>query len=111
MKSPFTNLEIINELIKLRKMGYRQDEMAKYFDTTKKNITDTLRLYFNTDQKGVPRNRCGLYGKYTDDNSNSEFVTMGVGYSKQIEEKVNPGKNYKEYLKEQGIKVKTLRYS
>ena len=94
MKAPFDDLQNVNELLRRRKNLHTIVELARYFNTDKSNVIHTLK-YFDA--------------YWNNKSEKNRKKTKSVETKTYDKDKINPGKNYNEYLKEQGIKPK-MRY-
>ena len=105
MQKPFDDLQAVTELIKLYKDGVTQRDLVYYFRTTKENVQNTLRVYFDDLPIGRKRNVSRPGGYWGDKVVVPEQVEAPKSkYAYLIEEPINKGHDYAELLKKQGYK-------
>lgn len=98
-QAPFDKLENVTKLIKLYKENVSYPEMMFYFGTTENVIRNTLRYH------NVPSREKNLRMKARAELEVLKEKPVVGKYDHLIFEPINAGKEYKQILKDKGIKI------
>ena len=111
MQKPFDELPAVTELIRLYKEGVTQNDLMYYFQTTKENIQNTLRVYIGEERiyrKKMASRPSGFYTPTVEVVVELQVVKPLSKYDHLLEEPVNKGHDYEYLLKQQGYKKPKL---
>lgn len=117
LQKPFDTLHAVNTLIRLYKEGYTTTELARYFESNAGACLKCLRYHkipirSSYAPRLIPKDYAFAKLRYKPIEEVKPRYIVPTAYEKGKyddlfkDEMVNEGKNYHEYLQEQGIKLK-----